>query len=108
LRAQLDYTTRPLLSEPWILDADTTVKPLYGEREGAVVSYNPSKPCRPSHTYHSYMIGGLRLMPEVEVQPGNQPRQNIPPPTRGPYWIVWFPGVNRSCCVATTPGASRT
>jgi hypothetical protein len=26
LREQLDYTTRPLLGEPWILDADTTVK----------------------------------------------------------------------------------
>jgi hypothetical protein len=72
LREQLDYTTRPLLSEPWILDADTTVKPLYGEQEGAVVSYNPAKPGRPSHTYHSYMVGGLRLMLEVEVQPGNQ------------------------------------
>jgi hypothetical protein len=32
LREQLDYTTRPLPGEPWILDADTTVKPLYGEQ----------------------------------------------------------------------------
>jgi len=80
LREQLDYTTRPLLSEPWILDADTTVKPLYGEQEGAVVSYNPAKPGRPSHTYHSYMIGGLRLMLEVEVRPGNQhtPKHSAP------------------------------
>jgi hypothetical protein len=80
LREQLDDTTRPLLSEPWILDADTTVKPLYGEQEGAVVSDNPSKPGRPSHTYHSYMIGGLRLMREVEVQPGNQhtPKHSAP------------------------------
>jgi hypothetical protein len=80
LREQLDYTTRPLLSEPWILDADTTVKPLYGEQEGAVVGYNPGKPGRPSHTYHSYMIGGLRLMLEVEVQPGNQhtPKHSAP------------------------------
>ena len=80
LREQLDYTTRPLLSESWILDADTTVKPLYGEQEGAVVSYNPTKPGRPSHTYHSYMIGGLRLMLEVEVQPGNQhtPKHSAP------------------------------
>ena len=80
LREQLDYTTRPLLSEPWILDADTTVKPLYGEQEGEVVGYNPGKPGRPSHTYHSYMIGGLRLMLEVEVQPGNQhtPKHSAP------------------------------
>src|ERR1700723_1463768 len=44
LREQLDYTIRPLLGEPWILDADPTVKPLYGEQEGAVVGYNPGKP----------------------------------------------------------------
>ena len=82
LREQLDYTTRPLLGEPWILDADTTVKPLYGEQEGAVVGYNPTKPGRPSHTYHSYMIGGLRLMLEVEVQPGNRhtPKHSAPDP----------------------------
>src|SRR5258708_135742 len=43
LQSHLDYTTRPLLSEPWILDIDTTVKPLYGHQEGAVVSYNPNK-----------------------------------------------------------------
>jgi hypothetical protein len=80
LQEQLDYTTRPLLSEPWILDADTTVKPLYGQQEGAVAGYNPGKPGRPSHTYHSYMIGGLRLMLEVEVQPGNQhtPKHSAP------------------------------
>lgn len=28
VQGHLDYTTRPLLSEPWILDIDTTVKPL--------------------------------------------------------------------------------
>ncbi len=50
LQGHLDYTTRPLLSEPWILDIDTTVKPLYGHQEGAVVSYNPHKPGRPSHS----------------------------------------------------------
>jgi hypothetical protein len=72
LQEQLDYTLRPLLGEPWILDADTTVKPLYGAQEGAVVAYNPGKPGRPSHTYHSYMVANLRLMLDVEVQPGNQ------------------------------------
>jgi len=44
----------PLLSEPWILDVDTTVKPLYGHQEGAVVSYNPHKRGRPSYRYHGY------------------------------------------------------
>jgi hypothetical protein len=30
LQADLDYAVRPLLREPWILDVDTTVKPLSG------------------------------------------------------------------------------
>jgi hypothetical protein len=72
LQTHLDYCTRPLLSEPWILDIDTTVKPLYGHQEGAVVSYNPHKPGRPSHSYHSYMLANLRLVLAVEVQAGNQ------------------------------------
>src|SRR5512132_1671053 len=72
LQRYLDYTFRPLLGERWILDVDTTVKPLYGRQEGAVVGYNPHKPGRPSHTYHTYAIAELRLMLEVEVQAGNQ------------------------------------
>ena len=72
LQGHLDYTTRPLLSEPWILDIDTTVKPLYGHQEGAVVSYNPQKPGRPSHSYHCYMVGNLRLVLGVDVAPGNE------------------------------------
>jgi hypothetical protein len=31
------------LGTPWILDSDTTVKPLYGHQDGAEVSYNPKK-----------------------------------------------------------------
>jgi hypothetical protein len=62
----------PLLSQSWILDSDVTVKPLYGKQEGAVIGYNPHKPGRPSHTYHTYMIANLRLILEVEVQSGNQ------------------------------------
>jgi hypothetical protein len=72
VQGHLDYTTRPLLSEPWILDIDTTVKPLYGHQEGAVVSYNPHKPGRPSHSYHCYMMANLRLVLAVDVAPGNQ------------------------------------
>ena len=72
LTEQLDYVSRPLLGEPWILDVDTTVKPLYGHQEGAVLGYNPRKPGRPSHTYHSYLLANLRLVLDVEIQPGNQ------------------------------------
>lgn len=72
LQENLDYVTRPLLREPWILDVDTTVKPLYGHQEGAVIGYNPGKPGRPSHSYHSSLIANLRLVLDVEVHDGNQ------------------------------------
>jgi hypothetical protein len=62
----------PLLSEPWVLDIDTTIKPLYGKQEGAKVGYNPHKPGRPSHAYHTYIIGNLRLILDVEVESGNR------------------------------------
>lgn len=61
-----------LLCLPWIMDGDTTVKPLYGNQEGAVRGYNPHKPGRPSHTYHSYLMANTRLMLDVEVQAGNK------------------------------------
>ena len=71
---QRDHLSRcyeSLLEEPWILDMDTTVKPLYGRQEGAVVDFNPRKPGRPSHVYHTYFVGTLRLVLDVEVQAGN-------------------------------------
>jgi hypothetical protein len=72
LRRHLDYCTAPLLAEPWILDIDTTVKPLYGHQEGAVVGYNPKKPGRPSHSYHTYSMAGTRLVFDVDVVAGNE------------------------------------
>lgn len=72
LKKHLKICFFPLLSVPWVLDVDTTIKVLYGKQEGAVVGYNPKKPGRPSHVYHTYSIANLRLVLEVEVQPGNQ------------------------------------
>ena len=43
-----------------------------GIKEGAEVGYNPHKPGRPSHTYHTYFIGNLRLALDVEVRSGTQ------------------------------------
>lgn len=62
----------PLLYEPWVLDIDTTIKTIYGKQEGAEVGYNPHKPGRPSHTYHTYWIGRIRICLDVEVRPGKQ------------------------------------
>ena len=72
LQGHLDYSVAPLLDEPWVLDVDTTIKPLYGEQEGAELGYNPHKPGRPSHCYHTYMLSNLRLVLSVDVQPGDQ------------------------------------
>jgi hypothetical protein len=62
----------PLLKLPWIMDIDTTVKPLYGRQQGAEIGYNPHKPGRPSHVYHSYFVANIRLCVGVEVRPGKE------------------------------------
>jgi len=115
LQEQLDYCTRPLLREPWILDVDTTVKPLYGHQEGAVVGYNPKKPGRPSHTYHSYILANLRLVLEVESLPlrkqgfkrATSTRRSIRRRDYGRYWIGWGRNAHLGCCAAIGTGATR-
>lgn len=76
LRRHLDWCCAPLLAEPWVLDADTTIKPLYGHQEGAALGYNPKKPGRPSHAYHTFFLGTLRLALDVDVMPGNEHTAN--------------------------------
>jgi hypothetical protein len=95
----------PLLKEPWILDCDTTVKPLYGHQEGAVVGHNPHKPGRPSHAYHSFQISSVRLILDVMVVPGNQHTSKHSEPHIGSY-LISYPGtIGRLLSVATRAGA---
>ena len=72
LGEHLQRSYEALLEEPWILDVDSSVKPLYGRQQGAERGYNPSKPGRRSHVYHTCFVANLRLVREVEMQPGNQ------------------------------------
>jgi hypothetical protein len=72
LRSHLAFCVEPLLAEPWILDVDTTIKPLYGHQEGARLGYNPKKPGRPSHCYHTYSMASTRLILDVDVCPGDE------------------------------------
>jgi hypothetical protein len=72
LERHLKKCYEALLDIPWILDLDTTVKPLYGKQEGAVLGYNPQKPGRPAHIYHSYFIANIRMALGVDVQAGNK------------------------------------
>lgn len=98
LDTHLEHSTGYLLDAPWVLDIDTTVKPLYGKQEGAMVSYNPDKPGRPSHTYHTYLMAGLRLVVGAEVHAGDEhaARHSLPgllkildalPPSRRPQIV---------------------
>jgi hypothetical protein len=80
LTGHVQASYRPLLREPWILDIDTTVKPLYGHQEGAKKGYTPGKPGRPSHAYHTYFAANIRLVLDVEVQPGNQTASSFAQP----------------------------
>jgi hypothetical protein len=98
LGTHLDKSARLLLNAPWILDVDTTVKCLYGKQESAIVGYNPKKPGRPSHTYHTYLMAGLRLVLDVDVLAGNESHANYTmpgllrildelPPGSKPKWV---------------------
>jgi len=72
MKEHLKASYGPLLQEPWVLDVDTTVKPLSGHQQDAEVGYNPTKPGRPSHAYHSYFVANIRMVLDMEVQAGNQ------------------------------------
>ena len=72
LRRHLSQGVRPLLQEPWVLDIDTTVKPVYGHQEGAEIGYNPLKKGRPSMAIHTDQMGVTRLVLEVDVEAGNR------------------------------------
>ena len=72
LRPALMGSVRDALDRPWVLDIDASIKPLYGRQEGAELGYNPHKPGRPSHVLHTYWVGNLRLVLDVQVNPGKQ------------------------------------
>ena len=124
LQGHIDATVRPLLAERYIIDIDTTVKPLYGHQEGAVVSYNPKKPghaesmrpARPSHVHHTYMLAGLRLVMGVETAAGvvakrasgtTSTRAHIPHPDYGSSSTACRATAGRHCCAATAASPAR-
>lgn len=79
-KTHLKHCYEALLVEPWILDIDTTVKPLYGHQEGAEIGYNPKKPGRPCQIIHTFMIGQLRIVLDCEVLSGKQHSSNYTMP----------------------------
>ena len=61
-----------MTSYDWILDTDSTVKPVFGHQEGAEICYNPAYKGRPSYSYHSYFIVNSRIYLGIEVRSGNE------------------------------------
>src|ERR1700720_306650 len=107
LQEQLDYCTRPLLREPWVLDVDTTVKPLYGHQEGAVVGYNPRSRGGPripiTATY--WPICGWCW--RSRFKRATSTRRSIRRRDYGRYWIGWGRNAALGWCAAIGTGATR-
>jgi len=72
MRPSLMHSVREALERPWVLDIDASIKPLYGRQESADVGYNPTKPKRPSHVLHTFLVSNLRLVLDVQVSTGKQ------------------------------------
>jgi hypothetical protein len=72
MQEHLRHSVGEATATAWILDCDSTVKPLYGRQAGAEVSFNPHKPGRPSHVIHTYWIGNLRLVLDAQLEPGKR------------------------------------
>lgn len=81
-----------MLSEPWICDVDVSIKTVYGEQEGAERGYNPHKPGRPAHAYHTFFISRLRLALDVVVAPGKQFHSQAVSPGLWSWWERLDPG----------------
>ena len=107
LQSHLDYCTAPLLREPWVRDIDTTAKPLSGHQEGAAVAYNPHKPGRPSHSYHSYFVSNLRLVLWVDCCPATSTTLRMQREACGTCWTVSAVTAGPVCCAGTGHGASN-
>jgi len=72
MRPALMHSVREVLDRAWVLDIDASIKPLYGRQEGAELGYNPGKTGRPSHVLHTFWVGNLRLVLDVQVSSGKQ------------------------------------
>ena len=107
LSGELRACVEPVLSQPWILDIDVTIKPIYGRQQGAELGHNPHKPGRPSHAYHSFN-GQYSALPWSGGPPA---AKNMRPAMRcrdfGSCWISCRAPSGRRCCVAIAATAMK-
>ena len=108
LRSHLAFCVEPLLAEPWVLDVDTTIKPIYGHQEGARLGYNPKKPGRPSHCYHTYSMASTRLVPDIDVSPGDEHASKHGVAQACGLWLIVCRAIcGPGCCAATAGLATK-
>ena len=107
MKRHLKATYEPLLEEPWVLDVDTTVKPLYGHQQDAKVGYNPTKPGRPSHAYHSYFVANIRMVLDMEVQAGIRRLRCMRNRNCGHFWTDYRSRTGQCSCAGTAIGERR-
>ena len=72
IRPNLMRSVREALDRPWVLELDASIQPLYGRQEGAEIGYNPTKPKRPSHVLHTFLVSNLRMLLDVQLSSGKQ------------------------------------
>ena len=106
LQDHLDEGVSPLLSIPWTPTAMSRSNAVWSPGR-AEKGYNPHKPGRPSHTYHTYFIAHLRLILDVEVQAGTETASSSAPGLREPPHAASGARPGRSSSAATGTGALR-
>ena len=107
LRRHLQYCVEPLLAEPWILDVDTTIKPLYGHQEGRSSATTPR-----SRGVRAIAITPIRWLRRVwSSMPMSVPATSMRPNTArqacGRCSIVCRATCGRRCCGAIAASATR-
>jgi hypothetical protein len=104
-RQHLAATYEPLLTEPWILDMDATVKPLYGQQEEAVVGYNPRKPGRPRRCITATSLRPFDWLWKWRCRQATALLRSMRSPGCGPGWMRARASSGRRCCEAILAGA---
>src|SRR4051812_14434111 len=104
-RQHLAATYEPLLSEPWILDMDATVKPLYGHQEQAVLGYNPGNRGGRRMSITVTLLRPFAWSLRWRCRQGIAPHPSMRNLGSGHGWTRIRGSNGRSCCEATSAGA---
>ena len=107
LRGHLGFCVEPLLAEPWILEVDTTIKPLYGHQEGGGSATIPRSP-----GVRAIAITPIRWPRRVLCSmstslPGTSMRPDAARRACGRSLIVCHETCGRRWCGATAASATR-